>query len=1069
MLARLYEGPEDYAVQPRNNFPIEWRAVISPTPTEALSIALPAALFLYLLWRREWEWIGLYVAISFASNAWINGYAVFSHLLEPAAVHREGLGSAMTGCALYFGGMIGAMRGPHSLRTLFVALAAMETLFVGVVPIYRFALGLDHGAYFAINGKDISNGLGVSITLLLAILPMSIGIPWLLARQSASAQSIIAPALSRYGMLSGIGVVAFMIFSASFVAWGYIGRGPFAGEPQRPAFELAVSTVIPNMIFGILMGVVIYLFWSFPKRFFDPMVNLLEASQSPNGGPLENSAHPLWRGIARTLDERRREAMTSQEQLNEARSLLLSFFDAAPADMFVKTVEGKLVYCSPGLASVLGRTQEEMVGLNEKEYHSEEHLQIVRKIDAKLVRDKKPLVAEVFNPVLKRHELQSRFPIMNEAGDVTHIGGMFIDIDARVKAQEKLAEEQARFEAFFEHAPVIMYIRDHNNTVLRVNSWIRQYGLEPEQVMGVTAGTFSAGSEKRVADQLARVMETGQPQTDDYEFQVPIGPRSGRETLFPIRDAHGDVVSIGGMIIDTTDETRERNDRIKAEEWLTSFVEHAPVPMILADPSNDGYVLANSVAADFYDMTAEELVKSDPDYAVQFWPRWKEDMAPAMRKALVDGEPQIVETLIRRKREGTIANYLVSLFTIAGKAGSAPLLGSVGVDITAIRNAEREIADSQAAVHQSEKLAALGQLLAGVAHELNNPLAIVLGRASILQEKLRDTPHAASLSKLRDAAERCARIVKTFLAMARQSGPRREIVQINETVAGALDMTVSGLRKAGITIETRLADHLPEIETDGDQLVQALINLIVNAQHAMESHQGERRLTITTLLDRPKQQLILEVADTGPGVPKELAARVFEPFYTSKDVGKGTGLGLSVCKGMVEANGGDLLLSETPGGGATFRITVPVIAPASAVDAAAPAIATRKPRKMKALVVDDEAELAEILSDSLESLGFGCTVADNGKVALEAVASQKFDAIFCDVRMPVMDGIAFYNALKAHHPSLLSRLAFISGDVLHNDVAALTAEAACPVIEKPFDLDQVRATALALIAAGEKE
>ena len=258
-----------------------------------LAIAIPALLFLYLVWRQEWEWIGLYAALSFGINAWINCGAMLANLWDPTAPHREPLGSAITGSVMFLGGMVCAMRGPSSLRTLFFALAAMETLFTGVVPIYRFAFDLDQGAYFAFNGQDVPNAIGFTFTVLLAVGPMMIGIPWILARQSASEKTIIASALSRYGQLSGIGVVAFMIFSTCFVAWGYVGRGPFSGEPQRPAFEIAHSLVGPNMIFGMLMGVIIYLFWSFPKRFFDPLVDLLEASQNNNSGSLEDIAHPL--------------------------------------------------------------------------------------------------------------------------------------------------------------------------------------------------------------------------------------------------------------------------------------------------------------------------------------------------------------------------------------------------------------------------------------------------------------------------------------------------------------------------------------------------------------------------------------------------------------------------------------------------------------------------------------------------------------------------------------------------------------------------------------------------------
>jgi PAS domain S-box-containing protein len=906
---------------------------------ELMAVTPPLLLLAGLIWRGGWSWLGLCVAVCFGISVWGNLCSLLAHLFETPGPSRESMGSAIFGLVLFAGGMIGAMRKPSALWTFFMALAAMEVLFVSVIPLYRFAFGLDEGTSFAINGRGIPNATGAVLTVVFALVPMMIGIPWMLARQSASDKSVIAPALARYGLLSGAGVAAFMIISTCFVAWGYIGRGPFSGEPQSPAFEMAQSTVLPNMIFGLLMGVIIILFWSFPKRFFDPVVTLLEASQDIHTSRLEDRAHALWRGIARKLDETRSEAVSSQMELNRLRSLLVTFFDTSPADMFVKTVDGRLIYCSPALANVLGRTQAEMIGMQESDYHEPEHLARVRQIDRQLIESRKPIVQEVFNPAFNRHELQTRFPILNEAGEVTHIGAMFINIDDRVKAQQ---------------------------------------------------------------------------------------------------------------------------EQKKAEGWLEAFIRNAPVPMVLADPATNRYLFANSVASEFYDITAAELLASDPRDAQKYWPRWDEDMAPAIKRVLVDRQAQIVETLIQRKREGTIANYLVSLFPIDDGSRKLPLMASVGVDITAIRQAEQELAAAQTTLHQSEKLAALGQLLAGVAHELNNPLAIVLGRASILKDKLADTPHADSLQKLRDAADRCARIVKTFLAMARQTGPRRELVQINELIEGALDMTGYGLRTSRIDLVLDLDQALPAIEADEDQIVQLLINLIINAQHALDTKEGDRRLTVRTRLDRRARQAVIEVADNGPGVPADVAGRIFEPFFTTKDVGTGTGLGLSVCKSLVEAHGGTLSLHPNPGGGACFRATLALLEATGARGTdAAPA---RQGAAGHALIVDDEPEVAAILADCLAPLGLSAEIASDGQAALDLIARSRFDLVFCDVRMPVMDGLTFHARLKAEHPKLAGRLAFVSGDVLHRDIARLQAASDQPIIEKPFDPQTVRDTALALLA-----
>ncbi len=389
-------------------------------------------------------------------------------------------------------------------------------------------------------------------------------------------------------------------------------------------------------------------------------------------------------------------------------------------------------------------------------------------------------------------------------------------------------------------------------------------------------------------------------------------------------------------------------------------------------------------------------------------------------------------------------------------------------DLTDRHRSEAELLHSREALYQSEKLASLGSLLAGVAHELNNPLAIVVGRAAMLEEKLDGSPLLPSVQKLRAAADRCNRIVKTFLAMARQSGPRRGRVQLNDLVEGALDMSAYALRSDGVTVCLELDPDLPTTSADGDQLIQVMINLIVNAQHAMAPLQREHQLTIRTCRAKRGKSVILEIADTGPGVPEALVARVFEPFFTTKDVGSGTGMGLSVSKGMIEAHDGQLTLHRNGPGGATFRIALPLIAGAELpAPVPTPHAADQPSIKARILIVDDEAELLELLAECLAPLGVDCDTAADGVEALRMVSAKHYDAVLTDVRMPGMDGITLYERLKIEQPTLAARLAFISGDVLQTDPTRLAAIGNRPIIEKPFDPPFVRDVALTLLRAGD--
>jgi signal transduction histidine kinase/PAS domain-containing protein len=371
--------------------------------------------------------------------------------------------------------------------------------------------------------------------------------------------------------------------------------------------------------------------------------------------------------------------------------------------------------------------------------------------------------------------------------------------------------------------------------------------------------------------------------------------------------------------------------------------------------------------------------------------------------------------------------------------------------------AEAALARSREALYQTEKLSALGSLLAGVSHELNNPLSIVVAQSVMMERQARGTDIEVRAQKIRAAADRCARIVQVFLAMARQKRPKREPAEVNAIVQAARELTDYGLRTAGITVRAELAPDLPPISADADQLHQVLVNLIVNAQQAMvEAGSDPRVLTLATAPGDAPGTVAVEVADTGPGIPEEASRRVFEPFYTTKPQGEGTGVGLSFSQGVAEAHGGRLELVRGAGTGARFRLTLPIdagdaLAPVEAPGDQAPAGPARR-----ALLVDDEEEIAESLADFLQYEGFACDIATDGGQAKARLAGGAYDLVVSDLRMPGIDGPQLHAWVAATRPDLVERMAFATGDTLGAHAARFLAEVRRPVLEKPFMPDAVR-------------
>jgi two-component system, NtrC family, sensor kinase len=396
-------------------------------------------------------------------------------------------------------------------------------------------------------------------------------------------------------------------------------------------------------------------------------------------------------------------------------------------------------------------------------------------------------------------------------------------------------------------------------------------------------------------------------------------------------------------------------------------------------------------------------------------------------------------------------------------------------DVTERRKLEQQLL-------RSEKLSAIGQLVAGVAHEVNNPLTSISGYTQLMLRD-KDLPERAheDLKHINTQADRAARIVQNLLLFAREHKPQRLLVDMNDTVRSTLSLRAYQLRVDNIRVVTQLDPELPKTVADSFQLQQVFLNLINNAHHAMIEREGQGTLTITTALEQSDgidsapigKVLRVSVADTGVGIPARDLNRIFDPFYTTKPVGQGTGLGLSICFGIVQEHGGRIWAESEVGVGSTVHVELPILQEQeTASEPLGPADGTDEGEltiRSRVLVVDDEEPVAQLLARLLRDLGHQPTVVSSGAEALETLERESFDLILSDIKMPGMNGFELHHAIRQREPELAGRVVFVTGDTLSPATQARIAQTGNPSLAKPFQIERLEALVRSLLAGRSVE
>jgi PAS domain S-box-containing protein len=630
--------------------------------------------------------------------------------------------------------------------------------------------------------------------------------------------------------------------------------------------------------------------------------------------------------------------------------------------------------------------------------------------------------------------------VVTEDGVAAGISGWARDVTSQHQAE-------LRFNEFFESLREGIFFTTPDGHVLDANpAMVRMLGFESKAELQLeNFGQVYADPSQR--DALLRELQS---RGSVQDREVVLRRKDGSHVYclasgFAIRDTFGRIVRLQGTLVDIT-ERREIEKRLHQEQ---EFVRHliACFPdMIAVFDASGRFTYVSPRVYEVLGAAPAEFVGQQHLFGVH--PDDQPAVAQAFRQVMAGANPSTQMEFRARHADGTWRTL---------RASAGPLFDAEQ-QISGVVSSVRDITESKTfeqQLLQKEKFASMGQMMAGAAHELNNPLTAILGVSDLLRERATDDGTRRQVEIILQQARRAAAIVQNLLALAVPSGQKRARVKVDEIIAKVIESHQKSLQQRNIVADVTIAGTLPEVEGDPRLLAQVFTNVLLNAEQAISSVRDKGNVRIS--LSQAGSNLLAEFADDGPGIPQEIADKIYDPFFTTKRPGGGSGLGLTICLGVVKDHGGRIELQTSEGVGTTFRIFLPAIVqkrpetftPGSARQASPVSHALRGRRL---LIVDDEESIREIVQDGLSARGMNVKCAASSEEALTLLAANAYEIVLCDFNLPGLSGEQLFERLRTQTGNSLPRFVFITGDLLEPSMTASFAERGAHVLQKPFHI-----------------
>lgn len=643
-----------------------------------------------------------------------------------------------------------------------------------------------------------------------------------------------------------------------------------------------------------------------------------------------------------------------------------------------------------------------------------------------------------------------RFEAVRKEGHVNAISGWARDVTSQHESEIRFSElfESLREGIFFTTPEG--QVLDANPALVQMLGYSSKEELQKVNFREVYVDPFQRDSI------LSELGEKGSVQ----DREILLQRRDGTKVIclgsgFAIRDSFGRVVRTQGTFVDIT-ERRQIEKRLHQEqEFVRRLI--ASFPDMIAVLDREGrYTYVSPRVQDVLGLPPQGYIGQTLGARAH-----EEDQAKVskMFHDVINGRETYAQVEFRSRHAADDSWRML-------RASAAPLFDSDGKisgvvasarDITESRRAEQQMADK-------EKFAAMGHMMAGAAHELNNPLTAILGVSDLLRERASDDATRRQVEIVLQQARRAAAIVQNLLAFSRPPAQGRTLLRLEEIVQRALQSQQASLQQKKIKVVLGAPENLPAFEGDSKLLTQVFSNLIANAEQAIAGYRSSGTLRIS--LAATNGMLCASFEDDGPGIPPDVIGKMFDPFFTTKRPGGGSGLGLTICLAVVKEHGGRIEVDSPPGEGATFRVYLPAVSETGqSITAPAPipvvaAVASQASPALQShtvLVVDDEESIREIVQEGLTARGMKVDGVASSEEALEHLANQSYEIVLCDFNLPGLNGEQLFDRVRARWRRPVPRFVFMTGDMLDPAVVAAFSEKGAHVLQKPFHVSALAA------------